>query len=84
MTLTRVKDSPAKDSMPAVQHEKALNAHLKSGNMEMSASDWLALDATPVRGNTVCLFLRAGTLADSKALFQKLAEGAEITNPLEE
>jgi len=82
LTLTKVKDSPAKDHMPAIQQEKVLNARLKKGNLEISASDWLALDETPVRGNTVCLFLSGGTLGELKALFEKLSAGADVTDPL--
>ena len=82
LTLTKVKDSPAKDQMPAIQQEKVLNARLKKGNLEISASDWLALNETPVRGNTVCLFLSGGTLAELKPLFEKLSAGAHVTDPL--
>jgi len=82
LTLTKVKDSPAKDHMPAIQQEKVLNARLKKGNLEISASDWLALNETPVRGNTVCLFLSGGTLAELKPLFEKLSSGADVTDPL--
>jgi PhnB protein len=82
LTLTKVKDSPAKDQMPAIQQEKVLNARLKKGNLEISASDWLALDQTPVRGNTVCLFLSGGALAELEALFEKLSAGAEVTDPM--
>ena len=53
LTEIPVKDSPAKDFMPAFQHEKILNARLKSGNVDLSASDWLRLDRTRVPGNTV-------------------------------
>jgi len=84
LTATKVKDSPAKDYMPAVQQEKILNARLRRGNLEISASDWLALDETPIRGNTVCLFLSGGTFEESKALFERLSEGAEVTDPLKE
>ena len=84
LTATRVKDTPARDSMPAVQQEKTLNAHLKSSNVEISASDWLRPDRTPVRGNTVCLFLSGGTLDNLKALFEKLSEGGDVTDPLKE
>jgi PhnB protein len=84
LTLTAVKDSPAKDAMPAFQQDKVLNAHLSAGLLEISASDWLALDETPVRGNTVCLFLNGGTFEDLKILFDKLSQGAEVTNPLKE
>ena len=82
LTLTQVKDSPAKDHMPAIQQEKVLHARLRSGSLEISASDWLALNATPVRGNTVCLLLSAKTMAELKVPFEKLSAAAEVTDPL--
>lgn len=84
LTSTKVKDSPAKDFMPAVQQGKVVNARLRSGNLEISASDWLRLDETRIRGNTVCLFLSGGTLQELKTLFEKLSEGADVTDPLKE
>jgi PhnB protein len=84
LTTTKVKDSGAKDHMPAVQQEKILNARLTSGNLEISASDWLRPDRTPVRGNTVCLYLSGGTFQELKALFERLSESAEVTDPLKE
>jgi len=84
LSIAKVKDSPAKDRMPAFQHEKTLNAHLQSGDLEISASDWLAANATPLRGNTVCLFLSGGAPKDLKALFEKLSQGAQVTDPLKE
>ena len=84
LRLTRVKDSPAKDQMAAFQQDKVVNAHLSAGPLEISASDWLALDETPVPGNTVCLFLNGGTFQDLKTAFDKLSEGAEVTNPLKD
>jgi PhnB protein len=80
----KVKDSPAKDYMPAVQQEKTINARLKSRIVEISASDWLRLDQTRIRGNTVCLYLSGGTFQELKALFEKLSEEAEVTDPLKE
>lgn len=84
LTATKVKDSPAKDHMPAIQQEKILNARLKSGNLEISASDWLRPDRTPTRGNTACLYLSGGTSEELKTLFEKLSEGADVTDPLKE
>ena len=84
LTATKVKDSPARDLTPAVQQEKILNARLRSGNLEISASDWLRPDRTPIRGNTVCLYLSGGTIEELKALFKRLSEGAEVTDPLKE
>ncbi len=82
LTVIKVKDSAAKDHMPATQQEKILNARLRCGQLEISASDWLRPDRTPIRGNTACLYLSGGTLRELKAQFEKLSEGAEVTDPL--
>ncbi len=84
LALAKVKDSPMKDHMPAFQQEKVLNARLRSGALEISASDWLRPDQTPVRGNTVCLYLSGGTSEALKAHFDKLSDGATVTDPLKE
>ena len=84
LTEILVKDSPAKDFMPAFQHEKILNARLKSGNVDLSASDWLFLDRTRVPGNTACLYLSGGTFQELTDLFARLAEGGVVTDPLKE
>ena len=84
LTATKVKDSPAKDFMPAFQHDKIVNAHLRNGKLEISASDWLRPAETPIRGNTVCLYLSGGTLDELKTLFEGLSDGAEVTDPLKE
>lgn len=84
LTATKVKDSPAKDFMPAFQQEKIVNARLSKGKLQISASDWLRPAQTPIRGNTVCLYLSGGTLEELKTLFEKLSDGAEITDPLKE
>lgn len=82
LRVTRVKESPAKDFMPASLHDRVVNARLKSSNVEISASDWLRPYQTPIRGNMVCLFLSGGTLPELKALFEKLSAGANVTDPL--
>jgi PhnB protein len=82
LTVTKVGESPAKDFMPAAMHHKVIYAKLKSGNVDMSASDWLMPNRTPIHGNTVCMFLSGGTKPELKGLFGKLSEGAEITDPL--
>jgi len=84
LTHTKVKESPARDHMPAFQQEKTINAHLRSNAIEISASDWLMPNRTPVRGNTVCLYLSGGAPGDLKSLFQKLSDGADVTDPLKE
>ena len=84
LSVLKVKDSPVKDHMPAAQQEKVLNAHLKRENLEISASDWLMPNRTPQPGNTVCMYLSGGTFQELKTLFDKLSDGAEVTDPLKE
>lgn len=84
LICTQVKDSQAKDHMPAFQQEKVLNARLVSGSVKISASDWLRPDQTPVRGNMNCMYLSGGSFAGLKAVFDKLSEGATVTDPLEQ
>jgi len=84
LTATKVKDSPAKDYLPAVQQEKIVYARLRSGTLDISESDWLVPRQTPLRGNTVCLYLSGGTLVELKVLFERLSEGAEVADPLKE
>jgi len=83
LTVLKVKDSPAKDHMPEFQQNKVLNARLRKGNLEISASDWLRPDRPPICGNMVCLYLSGGTIPELSALFQKLSEGAQVTDPLQ-
>ncbi len=82
LILTLVKDTPAKERMPESQHDKVLNARLRGSNVDISASDWLQPDQTPIRGNTTCLYLTAGTFQELKSLFEKLSKGGEITDSL--
>jgi uncharacterized glyoxalase superfamily protein PhnB len=50
LAATKVKDSPAKDFMPAFQQDKIVNARLRNGKLEISTSDWLRPAQTPIRG----------------------------------
>jgi PhnB protein len=68
LTLTRVKDTPAKQGMPESQRDKVLNARLRGSNLDISASDWLRPDRTPVRGNTACLYLSGGDIPGIEVL----------------
>ncbi len=72
-----------KDIMPEQAQSKIINARLKSGPIDISASDWLRLDRTPKQGNMVCLFISGGTSEELKAFFEKLRVGASVIDPLE-
>ena len=84
LTVLKVKDSPAKEHMPPSVQDKILNAQLKSGKIDLSASDWVLLDRARIEGNSIRLYLRGGTAQELKALFDRLSEGAEILDPLKE
>ena len=84
---TKVKDSPLKDHMPGpLSKRRLLNAHLR--NLPISKSPHrtgFAPTRRVKRGNTVCLYLSGGTRSRKlKILFDKLAEGAEVTDPLKD
>lgn len=82
LTLTTVGDSPMKDGFPPQLHSRVVNAKLVSGAIEISASDWLHPSETPMNGNTVCLYLSGGTPQATIEQFSKLAEGANVTDPI--
>jgi len=84
LTIMKVMDSPAKDRMEAFQQEKAVNARLVSGSVEISASDWLRPDRVRLQGNTNCLYLSECSPTELRTYFDKLSEGADITDPLSE
>lgn len=84
LIMTKVGESAIKDMMPPAMHEKILNAKLSSNNISISASDWLRPDQTPIVGNTVCLYLSGGTFSELEILFDKLSEGADVTDPLKQ
>ncbi len=77
LTITRVADTPMKDQMPAEQHQKVAHAHLKSGAIEFSATDWLHPRRTPKQGNTVAMYINGGKYKELKAIFDRLAAGAD-------
>jgi PhnB protein len=84
LTFTKVGDSPAKTYIPSAMQNYIINAHLKSSSIDISASDWLRSDRTPLRGNMVCLYLSSGTREELKGYFDRLSNGADVTDPLQE
>jgi PhnB protein len=82
LAQTSIGESPMKNGFPESVHHKIVSARLTAKNIDLSASDWLRITLTPVQGNTVCLYLSGGTPKQIKAMFNKLSEGADITDPL--
>jgi PhnB protein len=78
LTLTKLGDSPMKDLLPKEKHNRMINAHLVSGNIDISATDWMASPAfDPIQGNTFAIYVIGGAYEELKSVFDKLAEGAE-------
>ena len=51
LTLTKLGDTPMKDQFPPEKHNRMINAHLKSGAIEFSATDWMASPCTGYLGH---------------------------------
>ncbi len=79
LTLTKLADTPMKDMFPPEKHNRLINAHLKSGKIEISATDWMASPAfEPIQGNTFAIFVVGGAYEELQKVFDKLKEGADI------
>lgn len=77
LTLTKVGDTPMKEMFPPEKHARIINAQLKSGAIEISATDWMASPTfDPILGNMSALFVIGDGCDELKIVFDKLAEGA--------
>jgi PhnB protein len=77
LTLTKLRDTPMKDLLPPEKHDRVINAHLTAGDLEISATDWMASPAfEPVQGNTFAVFVRGDSLDELRQIFDKLGDGA--------
>lgn len=84
LSLSLVGDTPMKAMFPPEMHSRVINAHLEAEGISLSASDWMLPGEQPVSGNTVCLFISGGTAEETRSLFDKLSDGARVTDPLAE
>jgi PhnB protein len=79
-TLTKLGDTSMKDLFPPEKHERVINTHLRSGDIEISATDWMASpDFDPVQGNTYAIFIVGGAYDEPKTVFDKLRDGDNNT-----
>jgi PhnB protein len=77
LILTKLGDTPMKDQFPPEKHGRIINAQLKSGAIEISATDWMASPTfDPILGNMSALFVVGGDYVELRTVFDKLAEGA--------
>jgi PhnB protein len=77
LRLTKLADTPMEEMIPPDKHNSIINAYLKSGIIEISATDWMAAPQyEPVLGEMYAVFV-TGNYNEVKAVFDKLAVGAE-------
>lgn len=77
LTLTKLVDTPMKEQFPKEKHQRIINAHLKNGDVEISAADWMASpDLEPIQGNMYAIFVE-GKYVALKKVFNKLKHSAE-------
>jgi PhnB protein len=78
LTLTRLGDTPLKDQLPPEKHDRIINAHLKSGDLQISATDWMASPALePLQGNMSAVFVVSDSDDQLRVIFDKLGDGAD-------
>lgn len=76
LTLTKLSDTPMKDSLPKEKWDRIINAHLKNGAIDISATDWMASpEFEPVQGNRYAIFVIGGSYDELKTVFDKLKDG---------
>ncbi len=78
LTLTRLEDTPMKAQFLPEKHKRIINAHLESGAIEISATDWMASpEFDPKQGNTYAIFVIGGSYDELKSVFDRLKDGAQ-------
>ncbi len=76
LKLTKLGDTPMKNQLPVDKHDRIINAYLKSAEIEISATDWMAApEFEAVQGNTFAIFVNGKTFNELKAVFDKLRDG---------
>src|SRR5690348_853426 len=76
LTLTKLGDTPMKAQFPEEKHGRIINANLKNGAIEISATDWMASPVfDPLQGNTSAIFVIGDGYNELKIVFDKLARG---------
>src|SRR5208283_635583 len=73
LTLTKLGDTPMKNMFPPEKHNRMINAHLQSGDIGISATDWMASpEYDPIQGNAFAIFVIGKTYDKLKSVFDKL------------
>ena len=79
LIITRLADTPMRRAFPESMHQRTINAHLDSDGVSLSASDWMAADFAPVRGNMSAVFITGPADARFRSAFEALKDGDNNT-----
>ena len=80
LMLTKLGDTPMKAQFPPEKHSRIINAYLKSSDIEISATDWMASpEFDLVQGNNFAIFVTGKTYDELKTVFDKLKDGDNNT-----
>jgi uncharacterized glyoxalase superfamily protein PhnB len=66
-----------KAQFPLEQHDKMAYAHLQSGIVEFSGTDWSHPTHRRQQGNTTAIYVTGGSYDELSPVFEKLRQGAE-------
>jgi PhnB protein len=76
LTLLKLGDTPMKEQFPTEKHHRIINARLKSGEIDISATDWMASpEFDPVQGNTFAIYVTGKSYEELSTIFDKLKDG---------
>jgi PhnB protein len=76
LTLTKLGETPMKNQFPAEKHGKIIYAQLNSGEIEISATDWMASpDFDRIEGNNFAIHITGKNYDELKIVFDKLKDG---------
>jgi len=80
LRMAKLGDTPMKDQFPPEKHDKIINASLKSGDIEISATDWMASPYfEPVQGNMSAIYVVGSSYDELRPIFAKLRDGDNNT-----
>ena len=78
LMVTKLGETAMKAQFPPEKHGRIINAQLKSGALEISASDWMASPVfEPMLGNMSAVFVMGTAVDELKTVFDKLSVGAD-------
>jgi PhnB protein len=77
LTVTYVRDTPMSQQAPPQNLDKVAYAEVRNDWMQISATDWQHPTRARRDGNAVALSVSNGTYEQTKAVFERLAVGAD-------